>query len=146
MEFNNPDDAMRAVASVLNSIENEQLVQAFQNILLQGEAIAKRECPVDQGPLRADIHSEMVETRDRLEGAIGNKLKYAPYVHNGTGIYAVNGDGRKTPWKYNVPIGKYKGWHLTKGQRPQPYLKKTLEKLKETFPDDIANAIRGGIR
>ena len=96
MEFNNPDDAMRAVASVLNSIENEQLVQAFQNILLQGEAIAKRECPVDQGPLRADIHSEMVETRDRLEGAIGNKLKYAPYVHNGTGIYAVNGDGRKT--------------------------------------------------
>ncbi|MDM0720058.1 HK97 gp10 family phage protein, partial [Clostridium perfringens] len=57
-------------------------------------------------------------------GRVGNTMEYAPYVHQGTGIYAKDGNGRKTPWKYKVESGKYKGWHITKGQRPQPFLEK----------------------
>ena len=83
---------------------------------------AKQDCPVDQGFLRASITSETEVTVDAITGRIGSNLEYAPYVHNGTGIYAVNGDGRKTPWFYNVKVGKYKGGHLTVGQRPQPFL------------------------
>lgn len=143
--YSNPDDAFKHVASILNSIENEVLVEGFTDILLEGVGIAKQGCPVNEGELRADIHYDVKETKTTLEGAIGNTLKYAPYVHNGTGIYAVNGDGRQSKWKYMVPSGKYKGWHITRGQKPKPYLKETLYKLKEIFPSKMADAIRADL-
>lgn len=86
------------------------------------EAQAKRNCPDDMGVLRASITSETDVTSDAIIGRIGSNLEYAPYVHQGTGIYAKDGNGRKTPWSYNVKAGKYKGWHVTRGQRPQPFL------------------------
>ena len=63
-------------------------------LVVEGEA--RQLCPVDQGHLRASITSETEITADEIIGRIGSNLEYAPYVHNGTGIYAVNGDGRKT--------------------------------------------------
>lgn len=86
------------------------------------EGKARQLCPVDQGFLRASITSETEITANEIVGRIGSNLEYAPYVHNGTGIYAVNGDGRKTPWVYEVKAGKYKGMHFTVGQRPKPFL------------------------
>ena len=49
---------------------------------------------------------------------ISNK-KYAVYVHFGTGKYAQDGDGRKTPWLYEDVQGF---WHWTEGVRPKPYM------------------------
>lgn len=86
------------------------------------ERSAKQKCPVDQGTLRADIHHAVETNTEAVTGAIGNSLEYAPFVHEGTGIYAKNGRGRKTPWKFKAASGKYKGWHTTKGQKPNPYL------------------------
>lgn len=145
MNYSDPGEAMRAVTKALNDIEVNKISKVFNEIIIEGVAMAKKECPIDQGQLRADIHFEIEESRDRIEAQIGNKLKYAPYVHNGTGVYAVNGDGRKTPWKYPALAGKYKGWHYTKGQKPQPYLKITLDNLKKTFPKRMAKSIEGGV-
>ena len=86
------------------------------------EAEAKKNCPVDMGHLRASITSEVEVTDKEIIGYVGSNMDYAPYVHNGTGIYATNGDGRKTPWGYEAEAGKYKGFHWTHGQRPQPFL------------------------
>lgn len=86
------------------------------------EAQAKQDCPVDMGVLRASITSEVEVSSNEIIGRIGSNEEYAPYVHNGTGIYAVNGDGRKSPWVYVVKAGKYKGGHVTIGQRPHPFL------------------------
>ena len=83
---------------------------------------AKQNCQVDQGFLRASITSETEVTAEEIVGRIGSNLEYAPYVHNGTGIYAVAGDGRKTPWGYTVKAGKHKGFHWTHGQKPNPFL------------------------
>lgn len=85
-------------------------------------AEAKKNCPVDQGLLRASITSEVDISASEIVGMIGSTLEYAPYVHEGTGIYAKDGNGRKTPWGYTVMAGKYKGFHWTRGQRPQPFL------------------------
>lgn len=86
-------------------------------------AQAKQDCPVDQGILRASITHEVNFDATAIVGTVGSNLEYAPYVHNGTGIYAIEGNGRKTPWLYTVKSGKYKGGHLTVGQRPKPFLK-----------------------
>lgn len=84
---------------------------------------AKMDCPVDTGALRASINHEVDLEPDAIVGRIGSNLEYAPYIHNGTGIYAVEGNGRKTPWFYKIKSGKYKGGHITVGQRPKPFLK-----------------------
>ena len=52
---------------------------------------AKMDCPVDEGVLRASITSEVEVTENEIVGRIGSNEEYAPYVHNGTGIYAKDG-------------------------------------------------------
>lgn len=107
------------------------------------ERTAKQNCPVDQGLLRADIKSEVKPGANEIIGEIGNTLEYAPYVHQGTGIYALTGDGRKTPWFVPaVQAGKYKGeegfW--TRGQKAQPY----LEDAKTENVGKISGILAGG--
>lgn len=90
------------------------------------ERQAKQDCPVDTGVLRASITHEVEMSASEIVGRIGSNSEIAPYVHNGTGIYAVEGNGRKTPWTYVVKSGKYKGGHYTVGQRPKPFLRYAL--------------------
>ena len=93
------------------------------------ESQAKQNCPVDIGILRASITSETEVTASEIVGRVGTNEEYGPYVHNGTGICAKDGNGRKTPWGYTVRAGKHKGFHWTQGQRPQPFLENAkLEK------------------
>ncbi|KGJ48077.1 hypothetical protein KD33_16775 [Clostridium sp. NCR] len=89
-------------------------------LLLKRDSI--KNCPVDQGLLRAAMVHDVNILFGEVIGRVGNTMEYSPYVHQGTGIYAINGDGRKTPWKYEAKSGKYKGWHITVGQKPQPFL------------------------
>lgn len=124
--------------------DNEEFIRSMENATLKMvmdmsqkmdkaclvvESQAKQNCPVDIGILRASITSETEVTASEIVGRIGSNEEYAPYVHNGTGIYAKDGNGRKTPWGYTVRAGKHKGFHWTKGQRPQPFLENAkLEK------------------
>ena len=99
-----------------------QMADNVQKACLVVERDGKKGCPVDTGHLRASIHHEVSQTIGRIEGIIGSNVEYAPYIHQGTGIYSRDGSGRKTPWTYVVPYGKYKGGHKTWGQRPKPFL------------------------
>lgn len=129
----------------LRSMENAtvrmvlDMEKKVEKACLVVEAQAKQDCPVDLGILRASVTSETEVTGEEIIGRIGSNLEYAPYVHNGTGIYAVNGDGRKTPWFYKAEAGKYKGGHLTLGQKPQPFLE-----YASIFNRDKIEKILGG--
>lgn len=119
----------------IRSMENATLKmvmdmsQKMDKACLVVESQAKQNCPVDIGILRASITSKTEVTASEIVGRIGSNEEYAPYVHNGTGIYAKDGNGRKTPWGYTVRAGKHKGFHWTQGQRPQPFLENAkLEK------------------
>ena len=60
-----------------------------------------------------------------------NGAPYPLYVELGTGIYATDGKGRKSPWVWRDKNGKY---HYTRGIRPRHFLKNALsdpEHLKE---------------
>ena len=106
-------------------------------LVVEGEA--RKNCPVDQGPLKASITSETETTEEEVIGRVGSNLEYAPYVHNGTGIYAKDGNGRKTPWGYEVKTGKHKGFHWTHGQKPQPF----LENAKLTKKNEVEKILGG---
>lgn len=94
----------------------------MQKACLVVERDAKQYCPVDTGTLRASIQHRVDFNTKEITGTVFSSLSYAPYIHQGTGIYAIDGNGRKAPWKYQSMAGKYKGWHITKGNRPKPFL------------------------
>lgn len=99
---------------------------------------AKRKCPVDDGTLRASIGHEVEDNMCE----IGTNVEYATFVHEGTGIYAVNGNGRKeVPWKYKTPDGK---WHTTKGQKPVPFLRDAVDENMNEFTKVFENLLGGG--
>lgn len=127
--------------------DNEEFIRSMENATLKMvmdmsqkmdkaclvvESQAKQNCPVDIGILRASITSETEVTASEIVGRVGTNEEYGPYVHNGTGIYAKDGNGRKTPWGYTVRAGKHKGFHWTKGQRPQPFLENAKLEKKST--------------
>lgn len=121
----------------MSDIDNGEFIRSIEEATLQVlldmsgkmskacliiERAAKQKCPKDTGELEASITSEVEMTGSAIVGTIGSNLDHAPYVHNGTGIYAKDGNGRKTPWKYTIPGGVHKGTYWTRGQKPQPFL------------------------
>lgn len=92
------------------------------------EGNAKRNAPVDDGQLRQSITHDVVIENNDVVGYVGTNVEYAPYVHQGTGVYAKNGDGRKEiPWTYQSADGKF---HKTVGQKANPFLQKAIDESK----------------
>ena len=111
-----------------NSVNKMQelLMQNMELTLDHVAGKAKEKVGVGTGALRADTRSLGVEiVGDEVRGSVGNSLEHAIYHHQGTGIYAVNGNGRKTPWVYEDPKTGEKIY--TRGSKPNPYLKDTIE-------------------
>lgn len=140
------------------------LVQNMELTLDHVAEKAKEKVGVGTGALRADTRSLGVEiVGDEVHGAVGNSLEHAIYHHQGTGIYAEEGNGRKTPWVY-VEGGSSTGgqkkeytWeeakraaaflrskglkaHATRGSKPNPYLKDTIEQEQSTISKLLGGA------
>lgn len=108
------------------NLDEQKLNQILSQACLIVENQARRDAPVDNGVLRNSIRSEV----EGKQGVVGTNIEYAPYVEFGTGLFAVNGDGRQTPWSYQDEMGE---WHTTIGQHPQPFLGPALEMNRETI-------------
>lgn len=127
--MNNNADFIKSVEDASFKII-EQLKGNVEKACIIIETEAKKGCPVDQGITRASISHSITLNPDSIVGSIGCSLETAPFVHQGTGLYAKDGNGRKTPWKYEAVAGKYKGWHTTRGQKPQPFLEDAKTKMR----------------
>lgn len=118
-------------------ISKSTLTKALNRGCIVVENAAKKKCPVGKtGLLRASIKHRVNEN----EGIIGTSLDYAPYVCYGTGKYAENGDGRKTPWVYHTADGEF---HFTEGQEPQPFLRPALQDNTAEIGRVILDTIKG---
>ena len=79
------------------------------------EAQTKQNTKVDTGKTKGSW--EHIVNADKMEVQIGSRYKNALWEELGTGIYALNGDGRKTPWVYKNPKdGKF---YTTVGKKPR---------------------------
>lgn len=137
------------------------------------ERDAKINCPVaieKGGQLRGSITHNIEVTPRTITGSVFSPVDYAPYVEKGTGIYAKDGNGRKTPWVYvkgehsksssdSEPTKTYtwdkalqimailqsKGIdaRATKGQKPHPFLEPARDKNKGVIPRILAGKVQG---
>lgn len=118
----------------------ERTREGMEKVCLKVEADSKKNCsPSITGNLRASITHKVVDEEDgEIAGYVGSNLDYAPYVHQGTGIYAIEGNGRKqVPWSY---YDERKGeWQSTEGIKPTPFIQMAIDENM----DDIINYFKG---
>lgn len=113
------------------------VLRALEKCGLTAEGYAKRLCPVDTGNLRNSI-THVVDVLNN-EAIIGSATEYAAYVELGTGKYYPG--GRQTPWTYQDAKGQ---WHLTHGQRAQPYLKPAVADHAQQYRGIIESELKNG--
>lgn len=120
---------------VLAAMESACAV-ALEMCGLVGEGYAKKLCPVDTG----NLHNSITHTVSDSEKAayVGTNSEYAVYVEMGTGQYVAG--GRPTPWVYKDEKGN---WHMTHGQRAQPYIKPAVADHAAQYKKIIEQTLNG---
>lgn len=106
--------------------------QVARGILKIGKKVerkAKRLVPVDQGVLRNSINTELIIRKGPV-ARIGSNVKYALYVHEGTGIYGPRGHKiypkRSKVLVFTTKQGKQVFARSIKGMKGTPYLRNAL--------------------
>ena len=134
---------MNEIQININRIITEALPDAIragmEDALQTVENKACEKCPVNDGILRASIVHQQYQDSNHFKGDVGSNVEYAPYVHEGTGIYAREGHGRQTPWSYCDAAGV---WHTTKGQKSQPFLQQALDDCLDIIPRCFEGRLR----
>lgn len=89
------------------------------------EADAAVRCPKVTTELSTSIQHEVIVDNAAVRGFCGSMSPHAPFVHDGTGLYAKDGTGRKdVPWVYCDDHGNF---HTTSGQKPNPFLQDSID-------------------
>lgn len=115
----------------------EAALRALEKCGLTAEGYAKRETPVDTGNLRNNITHAVDD--EELAAYVGTDVEYAAYVELGTGKYYPG--GRPTPWVYQDAKGN---WHMTHGQRAQPFIKPAVADHAQTYRNIIEDELKNG--
>lgn len=81
---------------------------------------------------------EHIVDADKMEVQIGSRYQNALWEEFGTGIYALNGDGRKNKWVYPDPNGKLDKngklkFYTTVGKKPRRALFRAYQSKKNTI-------------
>lgn len=124
-------DLSRAIERFGEHVEDEikRIVIETAQIILSN---AKMLAPVDDGNLRDSIEMEILE--GGLTAVVRVTASYAVYVNFGTGIYAVEGNGRQTPWTYySDKLGRFV---TTRGQRPQEFWGPAVDMGERNFLEE----------
>lgn len=114
-------------------------LRALEKCGLTAEGYAKKLAPIDTGNLRNSITHTVDE--GELAAYVGTDIEYGAYVELGTGEYAEGGGGRPTPWAYQDAKGN---WHMTHGQRAQPFIKPAVADHAQTYRNIIEDEMKNG--
>jgi HK97 gp10 family phage protein len=132
------DAAMNGIK--FNATQLLRIEQAGSNVLQDG---MRQRAAVDSGEMRDKIKSHVTKSDiTTVEDEIGSDAAHAIYQEYGTGIFAENGQGRKTPWVYRRKDGKF---ITTSGNSPHPFVRptvkedhdKTINAMQNQFNDQL---------
>ena len=119
----------------------DKAIIAFLNEA-SGELVSQiqRNTPRDTGQLAGSWDYKV--DKGKQESVIGSPLENAIWNEFGTGQYALNGDGRKTPWAYKDIHGQ---WHRTTGKRPRRSLQKSWDSSKGKIQNRLSQILKGNL-
>lgn len=118
--------------------------EAMVKFLIRGTNIVQSDAKLLVPKDTTDLMGSIVKNVDNstLIGSVSTNSEYAVYVEFGTGRYAENGNGRKTPWFYEDANGV---GHWTAGMRPQPYMRPALNNNKEKLIKIAKEEVKNGV-
>ena len=122
---------------VLNKI-HENGEQFLEEVGGEVEAQTKKNTKVDTGKTKGSW--EHIVNADKMEVQIGSRYQNALWEELGTGIYALNGDGRKTKWVYRTEDGKF---HATVGKKPRRALFRAYQSKKNAIIREARRRFKG---
>lgn len=125
----------------IKEILNDQCIAYLYEAAGEIEAQVKRNTAVDSGQLKSSWTYKV--SKAGLTATIGSPLENAIWEEFGTGEYALNGDGRKTPWIYQ---DRYGVWHKTTGKLPRRAFQRTFTNLKPKLIERFATIISKGFK
>lgn len=141
-------DTLRQYFTTRPDAVRREIATAIHRSALLVQRNARIEAPVDTGLLRSSIGLSLTPT----SATVSTRKKYAIWVHEGTGKYARNGRGRKTPWFVKSPKGtmtnkngQFGFW--THGQKPNPFMERAAEQsergIQDAFDKAVQNVVEG---
>lgn len=126
---------------------------ALEECGLRAEGYAKMKCPVGTPESTGIEHYVSSGLRQSITHKVMNKelyigtnkkapggAPYAAYVEYGTGVYATNGQGRKSPWVWYDKNGKP---HFTRGMKPRHFLRDALADHKAEYRKVMLKYLKG---
>lgn len=132
-----------------NSLQCKKAIDDALDIFLEEasgnvEAMVKRNTRVDTGDLKASWNHVV----DGDVAYVGSDKENAIWEEYGTGIYAENGDGRKTGWVYEYYGNKMsKGKHFTRGKHKNPKgLRVTFNGMKSQINRLAEDIFKGNLK
>lgn len=131
-------EGLDRLVAKLNSISNNMEDKMFDAALFI-EDIAREKAPKRTGQLKGSLESNVERQGSTIVATVSSPEFYAPYQEYGTGLFAVNGDGRKTPWVYEDELTGER--IFTRGNRPHPFLAPALRENK----DAVMHFLREGL-
>lgn len=102
------------------------------------KAQVQRKSRVDTGQTKGSW-KDLVDS-GKLEAYVGSNYQNAIWEEYGTGQYALNGDGRKTPWRYQDVKGN---WHTTRGKKPTRALFKAFRSVSSKAKKNLEQKLKG---
>lgn len=105
-----------------------------------GEIVSQtaRNSRVDTGQTKGSF--EYVVDEAKGTATIGSPLENAIWEEFGTGIHALNGDGRKTAWTYQDAKGN---WHKTEGKKGTRAFGNAFRSLKSAIISLFERKLKG---
>lgn len=115
----------------------DEVIEAVKKVVHETAYILYNELmalmPEDDGNLKGSVEIEF--STDGLSALLKINANYAIYVNYGTGIYAVGGNGRKTPWVYwSDKLGRFV---FTRGQDPQNFWGPAIDRASRYFRKEM---------
>lgn len=102
------------------------------------KAQVQRKSRVDTGQTKGSW-KDLVDS-GKLEAYVGSNYQNAIWEEYGTGQYALNGDGRKTSWRYQDVKGN---WHTTRGKKPTRALFKAFRSVSSKAKKNLEQKLKG---
>ena len=117
---------------------NDALIAALHEASNEIVSQTARNTRVKTGQLKGSW--TYVVDESKLEATIGSPLENAIWEEFGTGEYALNGDGRKTAWRYQDEKGD---WHTTTGKKGTRAFYKAFTSLKSAIISLFERKLKG---
>lgn len=117
----------------------DKIEECVKNAAFEIEREAKENITSEStGTLRRSITTTVEQDGEDITAVVSTNVSYAPYYHEGTGIFSRSGSGRsEVPWVY-YDNGKF---YKTSGIKPNPFLERAANSVSGHLEEFFENAL-----